>query len=79
MKATLSNQLASKLENSAVHIALTTDIWTSLANEAYLSFTASYVDQDGTIKSPILVTVNLGECHTQAAIAKKNLGKVAPL
>jgi len=76
MKASMSEQLAGKLDSDACHIAITTDIWTSLPNEAYLSFTASYVDHDWTIKSPVLATINLEDRHTQSVIAE-NLGKVA--
>jgi len=63
MKASMSEQLAGKLDSDACHIAITTDIWTSLSNEAYLSFMASYVDHDWTVKSPVLATVNLEDRH----------------
>jgi len=76
MKASMSEQLAGKLDSDARHIAITTDIWTSLSNEAYLSFTASYVDHDWTIKSSVLATINLEDRHTQSVIAE-NIGKVA--
>jgi len=65
MKTSMSEQLADKLDSDARHIAITTDIWTSLSNEAYLSFTASYIDHDWTIKSPVLATVTLEDRHTQ--------------
>jgi len=72
----MSEQLAGKLDSDARHIAITTDIWTNLSNEAYLSFMASYVDHDWTIKSPVLTTINLEDRHMQSVIAE-NLGKVA--
>jgi len=65
MKASMSEQLAGKLDSDARRIAITTDIWTSLSNEAYLSFMATYVDHDWTIKSPVLATMNLLDRHTQ--------------
>ena len=43
MHRTVSNKLEEKL-STADSISVTTDIWTSLANEAYISFTATYVD-----------------------------------
>jgi len=76
MKASMSEQLADKLDSDARHTAITTDIWTSLSNEAYLSFTASYVVHDWTIKSPVLATINLEDRHMQSVIAA-NLNKVA--
>jgi len=76
MKASMSEQLAGNLDSDSRHIAITTDIWTSLSNEAYLSFAASYIDHDWTIKSLVLATINLEDCQTQSVIAE-NLGNVA--
>jgi len=58
------------------HIAVTTDIWTSISNDAYLSFTASYIDSDWTMKTPVLATVPMHERHTQTVIVA-HLGDVA--
>jgi len=58
-KATMFSKLSHKLDSDVAHIAITTDIWMSVANEAYLSFTASYVAQDWTMKTPVLATINL--------------------
>ena len=43
MQATTTASLVKKLDEDAASVAVTTDIWTSLANYAYMSFTASYV------------------------------------
>lgn len=49
-------------------VALTTDIWTSVATEAYLGVTCHYLD-DWKMKSLSLVTMPLEERHTAANIA----------
>jgi len=72
MTSTLATHLATEVE----HIAVTTDIWTSISNDAYLSFTASYIDSDWTMKTPVLATVPMHERHTQTVIAA-HLGDVA--
>jgi len=69
MHRTVSNKLEEKL-STADFISMTTDIWTSLANEAYISFTASYVDESWVLKSPVLSTVPIPERHTQTIIAE---------
>ena len=69
MHRTMSNKLEEKL-STADSISVTTDIWTSLANEAYISFTASYVDESWVMKSPVLSTVPIPERHTQTIIAE---------
>ena len=68
MKVKMSSDLTERLQN-VPHIAVTTDIWTSVANEAYLSFTACYIESDWTMKTPVLATVPMEERHTQAVIA----------
>ena len=76
MKAKMTTTLATHLATEVEHIAVTTDIWTSISNDAYLSFTASYIDNDWSMKTPVLATVPMHERHTQTVIAA-HLGDVA--
>lgn len=61
---------------AAQHVSVTTDIWTSVSNDAYLSFTASYIDGNWKVKTPVLATMFMEERHTQAVITE-SLGHVA--
>jgi len=69
MKAVLSSKLHDQLKTDVESLAITTDIWTSVSNEAYLSFTASYVDKDWNMRTRVLATTHRTERHTQAVIA----------
>ncbi|KAI7790056.1 putative zinc finger BED domain-containing protein 4-like, partial [Triplophysa rosa] len=51
-------------------IALTTDIWTSVATEAYLGVTCHYLGEDWEMLSHCLTTMPLEERHTAANIAE---------
>ena len=46
MQVTMTASLVKKLDEDAVSVAVTTDIWTSLANDAHMSFTTSYVSRE---------------------------------
>ena len=50
-------------------VALTTDIWTSVATEAYLGVTCHFLGDDWEIKSLSITTMPLEERHTAANIA----------
>ncbi|XP_077065670.1 E3 SUMO-protein ligase ZBED1-like [Siphateles boraxobius] len=50
-------------------VALTTDIWTSVATEAYLGVTSHFLGEDWEMKSLSLTTMPLEERHTAANIA----------
>lgn len=50
-------------------VALTTDIWTSVATEAYLGVTCHLLGEDWEMKSLSLTTMPLEERHTAANIA----------
>ena len=76
MQATTTASLMKKLDDDAASMAVTTDIWTSLANYAYMSFTASYVSREWQLITPILSTMPLAERHTQTVIADQ-LGTIA--
>ena len=56
--------------NKATKVTLTTDIWTSLTNEAYLSVTTSYVDPQWRMRTPVLATVIMDELHTADYISQ---------
>jgi len=50
---------------SASSVAVTTDIWTSVANEPYISLTASYITPDWKLVSRSLSNEAIEERHTQ--------------
>jgi len=55
MKATLEKEMKNDLKEAAAAVAITTDIWTSLANDEYISMTASYITPQWIMKTPALV------------------------
>ena len=63
--------LITKFEKEAVSIALTTDIWTSRAVEAYISVIAHYLDPSWKMQSYVLKTSVFPERHTGIEIAGK--------
>jgi len=56
MQAALSSMLHDQLKTDVKILAITTDIWTSVSNESYLSFTANYVHKDWKMWTPVLAT-----------------------
>ena len=46
------------------NVALTTDIWTSRATQAYITITAHYITEDWKIQSYVLCTCEIAERHT---------------
>ncbi|XP_053268172.1 tRNA (cytosine(38)-C(5))-methyltransferase isoform X1 [Pleuronectes platessa] len=63
VKTALNNGNNSKL-------ALTTDVWTSVAIEAYLGVTCHYITDDWEMKSICLTTMPLQDRHTGSNIAE---------
>ncbi|KAL0808545.1 hypothetical protein ABMA28_012990 [Loxostege sticticalis] len=57
-------QTKEKLEAEADSVCLTTDIWTSSVNDAYLGVTAHYIDKDFNLKSVLLDCVPMSGSHT---------------
>ena len=53
------------------HIALTTDIWTSIATQAYITITAHFVSLDWDLKTFVLQTICFPEDHTAEKISEK--------
>ena len=70
MKAELSTVVSSEMESaSAVHV--TTDIWSSITNEPYISVTASFITDDWRLVARTLANAAMEERHTQANIAAR--------
>ncbi|XP_049877872.1 zinc finger BED domain-containing protein 4-like [Pectinophora gossypiella] len=61
---TCMTKMKIKLETDAESICLTTDIWTSSVNDAYLGLTAHYIDPSFQIKSVLLDCTILPGSHT---------------
>ena len=62
--------LCEKLK-AASSVALTTDIWTSRATQAYITVTAHYISIDWKLFACVLETKGFPECHTGQAISEK--------
>jgi len=58
------------------HVSVTTDIWTFVSNDMYLSFMASYIDGNWKVRTPLWATIFMEEQHMQAVITEF-LGDVA--
>ena len=52
-------------------VALTTDIWTSRATQAYITITAHYITEEWKIQSYVLCTCEMPERHTGINIATR--------
>ena len=50
-------------------VAITTDAWTSLANESYITVTIHYINKDWQRKSAVLGTSEMDESHSAENIA----------
>ena len=59
------------IEVASHNLALTTDIWTSRATEAYITITAHYIDDDWNLVSKVLCTEGMPERHTGVNIAER--------
>jgi len=66
--------LKKRLEAEAFSMALTTDIWTSIATEAYMTVTCHYIDQNLQLQNFVLETLAFPERHTGGNIADKLKG-----
>ncbi|MCI4377132.1 hypothetical protein PGIGA_G00200130, partial [Pangasianodon gigas] len=58
------------INNSENRIALTADIWTSVATEAYLGITCHYIGDEWKMMSVCLTTMPLEDRHTATNIAE---------
>ena len=68
---TCKEKLKKRLEDEAPCMALTTDIWTSMATEAYMTVTAHYIDPNWKLQNFVLGTLSFPERHTGVNIAQK--------
>ena len=64
-------KLKLKMKEEAQSVALTTDIWTSVAVEAYMTVTAHYIDPNWVMQAFALETFAFPERHTGVNIAEK--------
>ena len=71
-KYTIAKEKLRKIlaENNTKH-SLTTDIWTSFANDAYISLTTHFIDDCWQMKSYTLTTYSFPEQHTGDNIVEK--------
>ena len=56
---------------SVSHLAVTTDIWTSRATQAYMTITTHYISDEWEIESNVLCTSEMAERHTGTNIASR--------
>ncbi|GFR60261.1 zinc finger BED domain-containing protein 1 [Elysia marginata] len=56
---------------SVAHVSLTTDCWTSRANEAYTTITCHYINDDWELRAPVLLTRSEGKRHTSENLASE--------
>uniref|UniRef100_A0A1A8UPS6 Uncharacterized protein n=2 Tax=Nothobranchius furzeri TaxID=105023 RepID=A0A1A8UPS6_NOTFU len=63
------NQVKDTLSALDSQIAITADIWTSVANEAYLGITCHYIGTEWQMESICLSTMPLEDRHTAQNIA----------
>ena len=61
---------------SVRHVALTTDCWTSITKESYMTVTVHYVSEKQKMISRVLNTIQLEERHTSENFAAQ-LMKIA--
>ena len=69
--ATCKQRLKERLSEEAVFISLTTDIWTSIATEGYITVTAHYIDNSWVLQAFVLETLPFSERHTGINLAQK--------
>ncbi|XP_049276311.1 zinc finger BED domain-containing protein 4-like [Rhipicephalus sanguineus] len=64
----LKTQIASDIAKGLESLAFTTDMWTSRANQGYISLTCHYMTQDFAVKAFTLACCHLQESHTAVNI-----------
>ncbi|XP_054861960.1 uncharacterized protein LOC129347772 [Amphiprion ocellaris] len=63
-------EVKTAINTNSSKLALTADIWTSVANEAYLGVTCHYITEDWDMQSVCLTTMPLQDRHTASNIAE---------
>lgn len=69
--------LLKKLALASDMVAITTDCWTALNTESYITITAHFIGEDWQIASAVLVTESLPSRHTADVLAEKLNDSVA--
>ena len=69
----MSEQGNKQLIDLLSSVSLTTDIWTSMANEAYITISAHWISPSWEVISCVLETKEFPDSHTGVAIAEKIL------
>ena len=72
MHADLISRMKSVLTTTEF-LSLTSDIWTSAANESYMSVTAHFIDNSWCLNRMVLPTLPLEDTHTGDHIASSRL------
>ena len=67
----MKESLLEILSSTDVHVAITTDSWTSRAVQSYFTVTAHYITSDWKLESKVLQTREMPERHTALNIAEK--------
>ncbi|XP_077081895.1 E3 SUMO-protein ligase ZBED1-like [Siphateles boraxobius] len=67
--------LKSQLESTKC-VALTTDCWTALTTESYITITCHYIDEDWQVNSAVLLTQSMPSRHTAENLAAKLIDAV---
>ena len=62
-------EAVAKVLQGANYISVTSDMWTSLANDAYISLTTHYISKEWKMESVCLGTIPVSERHTGDNIA----------
>lgn len=80
-RATITSRLEDRYEkkkeelkmalSSVEKIALTTDCWTALTSESYITITCHYIDPEWQMKCAVLLTESLSDKHTSDRLAEK--------
>lgn len=52
-------------------VALTTDCWTALTTESYITVTCHYIDENWQVKSALLITQSMANRHTAENLTAK--------
>ena len=71
-KSEVAKSVSAELE-SASAVSITTDRWTSISNDAYLSFTTAYITPTWELKARTLANTPMDERHIQSNIAAQLL------
>ena len=59
-----------KLLSTAEHVALTTDCWTALTTESYITITCHHIDKEWKLHADVLTTHSLSQRHTAENLAE---------